>query len=96
MIIKGLKIKSDGNFSSYSKVLNNNQIDEIINMTEKIIDKDIKNILDSKFDINPKKIGFSEDVSCNYCKFKDICFMSHKDIVNLKKFEDLSFLGGEE
>ena len=95
-LIKGLKIKSDGNFSSYSKVLNNNQIDEIINMTEKIIDKDIKNILDSKFDINPKKIGFSEDVSCNYCKFKDICFKKNSDYLVLDDIKDLSFLGGED
>ena len=52
-------------------------------------------ILSCKFDINPK-VYVKEDVSCKFCKFKDICYKKDSDVTYLEKVEDLSFLGGEE
>ena len=33
-----------------------------------------------------------ENVSCKFCKYKDLCYMKQNDIVKLSKVEDLSFL----
>ena len=93
--IKSMKVKTDGDFYNYSKVLTNKEIDKLISIVDNNINNCIKNIEKGNFDINPKAID-NKNIGCNYCKFKDICFMSHKDIINLKKYEDLSFLGGEE
>ena len=93
--IKSMKVKTDGDFYYYSKVLTNDEIDKLIDIVDNNINECIHNIEEGNFTINPKEID-NKNIGCNYCKFKDICFMSHKDIVNLKKYEDLSFLGGEE
>ena len=52
-------------------------------------------ILASKFDINPK-VYAGKNIACEFCQFKDLCFMKEKDQEYLEKVEDLSFLGGEE
>lgn len=93
--IKSMRVKTDGEFYSYSKVLNNEEIDKLISIVDNNINECIHNIEEGNFQINPKAID-NKNIGCNWCKFKDICFMSHKDQVNLKKYEDLSFLGGEE
>ena len=95
--ISSMKTNNDGSFSSYAKVLNNEQINNIINIVDKKIDEAIKNILEAKFDINPKKIGYgiNSNVGCKYCKYRDICYMKNDDIVNLKEYKDLDFLGGD-
>ena len=53
------------------------------------IDKMIDDILSSSFEIDPKKIDY-KDVSCNFCKYKDICFRKEKDykILNKKDYKD--------
>ena len=94
-VIKSMRVKSDGEFYSYSKVLTNHQIDELINIVDRKIDECITNIEKGDFVINPKSIE-NKNIGCKYCKFQDICFMSNKDIVELKKYNDLSFLGGED
>jgi ATP-dependent helicase/nuclease subunit B len=91
--IASLKTKSDGDFYSYSKVLNNKQIENVINLADKIIDETIEKIEGTKFDINPKYI--TQNISCEYCKFNDICFKNEGDTVYLEVEKDLSFLGGE-
>ena len=95
-VIKSMKVKADGNFYSYAKVLNENNFELIINMVEDILDKSINDILNAKFDINPKVIDFKDNVGCQYCKFKDICFKKEKDNVNLQSDDNLEFLGGDE
>lgn len=84
-LIKNLKIKKDGNFYSSSKVLDNEEINIIINTVQDVIDDSINHILDADFKINPKKIGYDDDIGCKYCKFKDICFKKEKDYVIIKK-----------
>ena len=97
-VIKSLKTKTDGNFYSYSKTLNNNEINNLIKLIDKKIEEASNDILEAKFDINPKQIGFKKDslIGCAYCNFKDICFKKEKDIVILKEQDYKEFLGGEE
>ena len=96
-VVKSLKTKSDGNFYSYSKVLSNDQISNLISLVDKKIEDASDDILDAKFDINPKQIGFKKDslIGCKYCTFKDICFKKEKDIVILKEQDYKEFLGGD-
>ena len=77
-IIKGMKTNKDGSFGSYTKVLNNEEINKIIDITKQIIEKAIKNIENNNFEINPKKTS-KELLGCEFCKFKDICFVKNKD-----------------
>jgi len=95
-LIKGMKTKVDGNFSSYAKVLDDQKIDKLINLTEKNIDNAIDNILDGNFAINPKKIGYENSIGCMYCKFKDLCFKKEQDYMILEDIKSLDFLGGED
>ena len=89
-LIKSLKMGNSG-FYAYSKVLNKETIDKIINLVDKKIDEASFNILNNKFDINPKYIN-GKNVSCEFCKYKDICFKKNEDIVYLKEYKDLEFL----
>lgn len=95
-LIKGLKLKNDGNFSVHSKVLSDTEIDKIIELTEEIIDNSIDDILNGKFEINPKKIGYEKDLGCLHCKFKDICNRKEENFVILEDIKSLDFLGGED
>ena len=97
-VIKSLKTKTDGNFYSYSKTLNNNEINNLIKLVDRKIEEASNDILEAKFDINPKQIGFKKDslIGCSYCNFKDICFKKEKDIVILKEQDYKEFLGGED
>lgn len=93
LMIKGMKTSSKG-FYPYTRVLNNNQMDEINNIVDDKINNAIKNILDTKFDINPKRID--DDLKgCEFCKFKDICYMKEEDIINLKHTNYKDFLGDD-
>ena len=89
-LIHGMKLTEKG-FGHYSKVLTENQINNIYKMTDDKINECIDGIINTKFDINPKKIA-GKNIGCNYCKFKDICFMTNKDIVELDDIKDLDFL----
>ena len=93
-MIKGMKTSSKG-FYAYSKVLDSNQMNEINNIVDKKIDEAIDNVLDRNFDINPKRID-KDLKGCEYCKFKDICYMKEEDIINLKLQSYKDFLGGEK
>ena len=89
-----MRVKNDGEFYSYTKVLNDDVLDMLVSYIDNVIEENITDILDCKFDINPKKIGM-ENVGCKYCKYKDICYVKNEDIVELKEYSDLSFLGGD-
>ena len=87
-VIDGIKIKNDGKFSSNSlkKMLSDEDIENIIDLTKNKIDETLNNILESKFDINPKYD--KENIGCEFCKYKDLCFMKEYDFVNIKSSED--------
>ena len=92
--IKSMRLDKSGNFSRYSKVLNDKQIDNLIKMTDKKIDEAIKNICLSSFEINPKR-NEKEVLGCKFCNFKDICFKEYSDEVLVEEDKSLSFLGGD-
>lgn len=93
-IIRSMKIGDNG-FNRFSKVLDNIEVLNLVNYTDKVIRESTRNILDAKFEIKPKKIS-NDDKSCEHCKYKDICFKDINDYITLEKSNDLSFLGGEE
>ena len=92
-LIKSLRIKNDLEFTANSKVLSDNQINNLIKLSDDKIKECIDNVADANFPINPKNIN-GKNVSCEYCIYKDICFMNNQDIVDLE-LKDLNFLGGE-
>lgn len=85
-IIKGLKTLKDGSFSNYSKVLSNDDIEKIKNITKEQILSVINNIRNNNFDINPKVLG-DRNIGCEYCKFRDICFVKSSDRVTIYEEE---------
>lgn len=92
--IKSLKVKEDGNFYYYSKVLENDKIDALIKLVDSKIDEAIFNINNCSFDIKPKRLE-KENIGCKFCKFSDICFKENKDGEYIEFPKDLSFLGGD-
>ena len=93
--IKSMKYNPEKGFGTYTKLIDD---DTMINMV-KYMDNHIKNktneILEGDFEIDPK-IYDGKNISCKFCEFKDLCFMSNSNLKYLDKVEDLSFLGGEE
>lgn len=77
-IIKSLKLKNDGSFYSYSKVLSSSQFDYLYELAQKKIKEGARLILNAQFSISPKKIG-KDNLGCKYCKFQDICYMQAQD-----------------
>ena len=89
--IKGLKIKKDGDFYNYSKVISSKEMDTITDIIEEKIEEGTKNILEANFSIAPKKID-KKYHGCSYCKYKDICYRKNEDIVELPTLNDESVL----
>ena len=77
-----------------TEIIKKEQIDELVTATDEIINNVIDDISSAKFDINPKYT--TKNVACEFCKFKDICYMKEEDIVNLKNVSYKDFLGGDE
>ena len=71
------------------------ELKDIVDYTKNIISSSSDKILNGEFDINPK-VYDRDNVSCKFCKYKDLCFMKEKDLVYLEKVDNLDFLGGEE
>lgn len=94
-LIKGLKLNKDLSFSNHSKVLTEEDFNNVLKYTDKLINEAVDSILEGDFSINPKSID-NKNLSCQFCKYKDICFMNNKDLVYLEKSEDLSFLDEED
>lgn len=93
-IIKALKTSAKG-FYAYSKIIKENEIQKIVDITENNIDNSIQKILNADFQITPKSID-NKNLSCKYCSFKDLCFVKENDIEELKntKFKDI--IGDDE
>ena len=92
--IASLKAKNDGSFYNYSKVLNNDEIDNLDKIVSDNINKATSDILNGNFIINPKRID-NKDIGCDNCRFRDICFKKEKDFKKLDKHNGLDFLGGD-
>ena len=93
-VIQGMK-KGNNGFYAYTKLIDDKKIDEMSKIVEeKIIDASTS-ILEGDFEINPKRIE-SENISCKYCPYKDICYTKEEDVVTLEKNTTLDFLGGNK
>ena len=92
-IVKSLKVTNSGGFYSYSKVISDEEIDILSDIVKSKINEASDNILNGKFDINPKEID-NKNIGCDFCKYKDVCYMTNSDIVTLRKcdnvFEEVS------
>lgn len=82
-VLKGIKVNKDGNFSANSlkNLKSDKEIEEIINITKEKILETLNNILDSKFDINPKYD--KTNLGCEFCNYKDLCFMKEYDFKHI-------------
>jgi len=89
-LIHSMKVTNKG-FGPYSKVLTEKQIDNIVKLTDNKINECGNAIINAKFDINTKRIN-NKNIGCEYCKFKDICFVTNKDFVELDEIKDINFL----
>lgn len=85
--INGLKVNSKGEFSKNSKLFDSEEYSRILNIVESKINEAIKGICNADFKINPKIVK-GKNVSCSFCKYKDICYREYKDNVIIS--------GGEE
>ncbi len=77
-LIKSLKMTKNG-FSSYSKIIGKEDITKFLSTIEEQIDKASDRILQADFSINPKVIE-GKNVSCAYCKYRDICYRRERNI----------------
>lgn len=93
-LISGLKKKKEG-FYAYSKVLNPKQIESMDYLVSKKIQEAVESILNGEFSINPKRID-KDIVGCEFCSYRDLCYKTEKDYIELEKHRNLDFLGGEE
>ena len=81
-MIKSMHLNNDGSYYRYAKVLNNDEINALIDMTENKINEAIDNILDTNFKVEPKYVD-GKLVGCEYCKYQDLCFRKGEDIKRL-------------
>lgn len=86
-VIKSLRTTQNG-FYSYSKIINDEQIDTLYNIVESKVKEARDKILNTDFDINPKEMD-DKNIGCKFCKYKDICYMTSRDIVKLKKIDNV-------
>ena len=89
--IRNLKRNKNGEMSKNSKVISNDEMDDLVNIVEGVMLNVYENIRKGNFNINPKVIGNS-NIGCEYCNFKDVCFVKEEDKVEIVKN---NFLKGE-
>ena len=86
--IKGIKLKNDGEFYNYSKVYTEEQFDILLTYIDENINKVIEAIENCDFKINPKRYITakpSDIIGCEFCPFKEVCFVNAKNIVILNE-----------
>lgn len=66
---------------------NEKWFNEIKDITEKLYIDAGNNILNNRFDINPK-LEKGKNLSCSYCSFRDICYRKNADFIVLKEGEE--------
>ncbi len=86
-MIRSMKLNNDGSFSRYANTLSDEEINEVLELTHERIINAMNNILEGNFDINPKLLN-NKNVSCEYCKFKDICYHDENNNVYLENGGD--------
>lgn len=92
--IKSLKVKADGEFYNYSKILSQEDEETLEQTVLENLQNQVQNITNGVFQINPKIINNDENIACEFCPFKDLCFHEPKDNIYLES--DKKFLKKEE
>ncbi len=92
--IKSLKLTNSNGFSKSSKVLTDKDFEYLYKLTERKISECISNIKNANFEINPKIVE-KNNLSCNFCPYKSVCFVEEKDYNYLTIQKELK-LGSDE
>lgn len=89
-VVSKLAITKNGDLSKNSKVISDQDMKDMIKLVEDKILEASTSILNNDFSINPKVID-NKNVSCTYCRYKDICYKRIKDYVyyETKKEEEV-------
>lgn len=89
-VVSKLAITKNGELSKNSKVISDEDMKDMIKLVEDKILEASTSILNNDFSINPKVID-NNNVSCTYCRYKDICYKRIKDYVyyETKKEEEV-------
>ena len=91
--IKSMGFKDEKEIKKSAKLIDSIKVDKIIDFIDKKIDEARDGVLDAEFKINPKMyFGEDESISCQYCKYKDICFMKDIDYERKSKNKAFDFL----
>ncbi len=80
--IMGMSTLKNGDFSRYAKLVKEEDQQELIDLVDRLIHQANQEIRQAKFDILPKLIN-GKNESCMFCKYKDICYMTYDDLVEL-------------
>ncbi len=90
-VIKSMKVSEKG-FYYYTKIYNEDELLNLIDIVQDILNKTVDNILNNHFPIAPKKVG--EDLlGCKFCPYKNICYLKEEDIVYLPKHSKEAIFG---
>lgn len=75
--IAGLNKTSKG-FKKNSSLIEQEEFDKIVSLSEEIVENTVKNIRDGKFPIRPIYVN-NKNLACDYCPLKSVCFKDEKD-----------------
>lgn len=81
--IKSMALTKEG-ISKKAKTYNKEDQEYMINLVSDLLDKASLGIHSGDFKIAPKRID-GKNESCMFCKYKDLCFLEDKDIIDLPK-----------
>lgn len=81
--ISRCNLKADGSFNSKGRAISKDTFNAFADVAKEVMLNSAQQILNNDFAINPKIIK-GDNVSCEYCPFKDICYRNEKSYVFLK------------
>ena len=95
--IKGIRVKTDGDFYANASVYSERNFAKLLTIVENNINEMIASIENCDFEINPKRYLTKPDeiVGCEYCPFKEVCYVNAKNIKIIEKTTVEEMLGEE-
>lgn len=84
--LKNLKVKTDGTFYSNSLVFSDELLEKFLGIVEDKVNEASANIISGNYEINPKELN-DKNISCEYCKYFDICYRKNRDVNVLKQLD---------
>lgn len=84
--LKNLKVKTDGTFYSNSLVFSDELLKKFLGIVEDKVNEASANIISGNYEINPKELN-DKNISCEYCKYFDICYRKNRDVNVLKQLD---------